>query len=116
MTDEHRDPDADGGRDPDAAADRDPSAEADPDSLIEALHAELAATAELPINRDANRWIGEAEAVAEDLVGAAASEAVVDRRVGHVRDLLAEVDDTGNEAADERVGEAKRLTDRILDE
>jgi hypothetical protein len=116
VTDEHRDPDADGGRDPDAADDRDPSADGDPDSPIEALHAELAATAELPIERDASRWIGEAEAVAEDLVGAAASEAVVDRRVGHVRDLLAEVDDTGNEAADERVGEAERLTDRILDE
>ena len=116
MTDEHRDPGADDGREPDAAADRDPSADDGTDSLIEALHAELAATAELPIERDASRWIGEAEAVAEDLVGAAASEAVVDRRVGHVRDLLAEVEDTGSEAADERVDEAERLTDRILDE
>lgn len=110
MTDENGDPDAAAERGSEATAD------GDPDSLIEALHAELAATAELPIERDASRWIGEAEAVAEDLVGAAASEAVVDRRVGHVRDLLAEVDETGNDAADEHVDEAERLTDRILDE
>lgn len=109
MTDDEH-PNARGDDGPDGSAD------ADADSLIESLHAELAATAELPIDRDAGRWIGEAEAVAEDLVGAAASEAVVDKRVGHVRDLLAEVEDTGNEEADEHVDEAERLTDRILGE
>lgn len=81
---------------------------------VERLHDHLAATAELPVERDASRWIGEAEAVAADLVDAPADDAVVAERVGHVRDLLTHVEATGHPGADAHVAEARRLARAIL--
>lgn len=83
------------------------------DERLRTLHEHLAATAELPLDREATRWIAEAEAVAEDCleVGEAA---VVRRRVGHVRDLLANVDATGHPEGDEHVESARELARRIL--
>ncbi len=90
--------------------------ESDRDSLVTELHAHLAATAELPIDRDANRWIGEAEAVAADLAANDLSPATVEERVGHVRDLLEEVDETDDPEADERVASARETAARILED
>ncbi|WP_323192482.1 hypothetical protein [Halostella sp. PRR32] len=90
--------------------------ESDRDSLVAELHAHLAATAELPIDRDANRWIGEAEAVAADLAANDLSPATVEERVGHVRDLLEEVDQTDDPEADERVASARETAARILED
>lgn len=86
----------------------------DADRLRE-LHDHLAATAERPVEREASRWLGEAEAVAADVADGTAPEAVVEKRVGQVRELLSHVEATGDEAADEHVAEAKRLAEAILE-
>ncbi|WP_134668843.1 hypothetical protein [Halorussus marinus] len=89
------------------------------------LHAALEATAELPVEASASRWLGEAEAVAGDAARAAREadaasgadpdgpEAVVEARVEQVRMLLSNVDATGSEAADQRVGTARELAAEI---
>ena len=79
------------------------------------LHGHLAATRELPVERTASRWIGEAKAVAGDLVGADIPETVIRERIGHVRALLANVDGTGHSGADEHVARAKRLAAAVVD-
>lgn len=89
--------------------------ERDRDVLLADLHDHLAATAELPIDRDANRWIGEAEAVAADLATNDLPPETVEERVGHVRDLLAEVEATENPEADDHVSTARDIADRILE-
>ncbi len=78
---------------------------------VATLHSHLEATAELPLRAEANRWIGEAQAVAADLVDA--PEEVVERRVGHVAELLSHVEETGHPAADEHVAEARTLAERL---
>lgn len=87
----------------------------DDDDRIAALHDALAATAERPVDATANRWLGEAEAVAGDLVGADVDPAVRRERVGHVRELLSHVEDTGDDEADDEVARARRLAEEILD-
>ncbi len=78
---------------------------------ITELHSHLEATEELPLREEANRWIGEAQAVAADLVDA--PDDVVARRIEHVRELLSHVEETGHPAADEHVAEARALADRL---
>ncbi|WP_101295499.1 hypothetical protein [Halegenticoccus soli] len=77
--------------------------------LLADLHAHLEATAELPIRREANLWLGEAEAVAADVAGGDASEETVRARVEQIRTLLERIDETENAAADERVEAALEL-------
>lgn len=86
----------------------------DIDDSIETIHEHLIATAELPIDREANRWIGEAEAVVADLVGADVDRSVLERRLGHVADLLGHVEETGNDDATAHVQAATQLTDQTL--
>lgn len=81
--------------------------------LADDLHARLAATAELPVETEAGRWLGEAEAVAADAAGADVPEAVVEKRAEQVRRLLAEVDATGHPDADEHVAAARDLAAEI---
>lgn len=80
------------------------------------LLAHLDATAELPVDPRASTWLGEAEAVARDAARDDAPAAVVRSRVSQVRDLLASVDGTDNEEADEHVAAARELADEILDD
>ena len=82
-------------------------------SLVADLHAHLEATAELPVEARASQWLGEAEAVVGDAVGPGVPEAVVEKRVGQVRILLSNVEETGSEAADERVAAARDLVEEI---
>ncbi|NHN61114.1 MULTISPECIES: hypothetical protein [Halorussus] len=82
-------------------------------SLVADLHAHLEATAELPVEARASQWLGEAEAVCEDAAGQDVPEAVVEKRVGQVRMLLSNVEETGSEAADERVVAARELVEEI---
>jgi len=85
---------------------------------VERLYAELEATEERPVERAASRWIGEAQAVAGDAGDIAASggtDAVVRERVSHVAELLSNVEETGDEAADERVATARALANDIAD-
>jgi hypothetical protein len=79
------------------------------DELVQELFAALAATEELPVDRDAGRWIGEAQAVAGDAASGGLDESVVRERVARVRELLDHVESTGHEGADERVERARRL-------
>ncbi|WP_129114589.1 hypothetical protein [Halegenticoccus tardaugens] len=83
------------------------------DDLLRALHAELEATEELPIRREANLWIGEAQAVAADLVDSAATAETIRERVDHVEELLERVDETDSAEADERVERALSITAAI---
>jgi hypothetical protein len=80
---------------------------------VQALHDHLAATGELPVERTASHYLGEAEAVVADAV-AAGDDDVVTRRVEQARDLLAEVDGTGDDAADEHVAAARSLCEAVL--
>lgn len=73
----------------------------------ERLYRELAATAELPVERSASRVLGEAEAVADDLRDC--DPAVHRERAAVVLDLLEAVDGTGHEAADEHVEVAREI-------
>ncbi|MFC6943206.1 hypothetical protein ACFQE8_25165 [Salinirubellus sp. GCM10025818] len=79
------------------------------------LHEHLAATAELPLDREATRWVAEAEAVAGDCLDID-SETVRRRRVGHVRDLLSNVDATGHPEGDEHVETARELAAELVRE
>jgi hypothetical protein len=83
----------------------------DEDDTLAALHEELAATEELPVSREASAWLGEAQAVAGDLQDA--PDEVVAERIGHVRRLLAEAGDPGNEAVAEHLERARELADRV---
>jgi hypothetical protein len=83
--------------------------------LLESLYEHLAATAELPVTRESSAYVGEAEAVARDLARRDAPDDVVEERVGHVRDLLAEVDGTGHDEADDHVSAAADTADEVLD-
>ncbi|QLH84016.1 hypothetical protein [Halosimplex pelagicum] len=88
---------------------------------VERLHAELEATEERPVDRTASRWIGEAQAVAGDAAALASdgdegAEATVRDRVGHVAELLSNVDGTGDADADERVATARDLAADITGE
>ncbi|WP_436910457.1 hypothetical protein [Halosimplex marinum] len=94
------------------------------EARVERLHAELEATEERPVDRTASRWIGEAQAVAGDAADLAteatdstadkSAESTVRERVGHVADLLDNVEGTGDPGADERVATAKSLADDIV--
>lgn len=84
-------------------------------SRVAQIHDHLTATQELPVDRTASRWIGEAEAVTADLVGADVSEDVLCERLGHVRELLANVEETEHLAADEHVADARQITADLLD-
>lgn len=64
----------------------------DVERKVDRLHERLAATQELPVELMASRWIGEAEAVAGDLVGSKCDTEVIHRRVSHVVELLGHVE------------------------
>ncbi|WP_256301327.1 hypothetical protein [Haloarchaeobius salinus] len=80
------------------------------DGALADLAATLRRTEEYPVDRVANRWLGEAEAVAGDLADADLPDEVVHERLGHVEHLLSNVDGTGSAEADALVERAKALT------
>jgi len=83
--------------------------------LAERLHDELRATEEYPVERAASRWVGEAQAVAAGVTGGGVDEDVIRERVGHVLDLLGNVETTGNDAADGHVETAREVAVEIVD-
>lgn len=89
--------------------------ETDVRTRVETLAAHLDATAELPMRPDVTHWVAEADAVASDVAEADLPADVVADRLGHVRELLSHVDETGDEEADEHVAAAKALADELLD-
>ena len=84
------------------------------DARVGELHDHLAATAELPLDRTATRWVAEAEAVAGDCL-AIDDPDVVRERIGYVQSLLANVEETGHPEADEHVAAAKALAAEVGD-
>ncbi|ADJ15675.1 hypothetical protein [Halalkalicoccus jeotgali] len=80
--------------------------------LADRLYRELEATEDLPIDRVANRWLGEAQAVASEIRGDVTPTV---RREGatDVLELLEAIEGTDNERADERVERARRLAARL---
>ncbi|MFC7131906.1 MULTISPECIES: hypothetical protein [Salinibaculum] len=88
----------------------------DREELLASLHDHLAATEERPLETAANRWLGEAQAVAADLATADLDDETVRKRTEKVLDLLSEVDGTGDETADEHVEAARRAAERVLDQ
>ena len=86
------------------------SDESDP---IAALHDHLAATEELPVEREAGWRLGEAQALAADIADGGVDDATVVRRADEIRTLLAAVDGTGDPEADDRVAAARELANRI---
>jgi hypothetical protein len=79
------------------------------------LHAHMEATAELPVDPQASTWLGEAEAVAADAVGEDVPEAVVEKRVAQVADLLSNVEGAGHDEADGHVAAARAAAEDVLD-
>lgn len=78
---------------------------------VSALYRHLSATAELPVERRASRLLGEAEAVADDMRSCRPS--VAEARASVVLDLLAEVDETGNDEADAHVAAAREIATEL---
>jgi hypothetical protein len=85
------------------------------DDDLRELHDRLEATEELPVRPGASVWLGEAAAIAADLVDADLSRSVVVDRVRRVASLLDEVETTDNQAADEHVRAAERIAARIVE-
>ncbi|WP_248299424.1 hypothetical protein [Halorhabdus amylolytica] len=81
--------------------------------VVEELHDHLAATAERPLDRTANRWIGEAQALAADLRTAPDDADLVRKRAADIASLLAEVDDIDDPTANDHVAAAADLADRL---
>lgn len=81
--------------------------------LVSDLHDHLEATAELPVEARTSQWLGEAEAVAGDAVGPSVPEPVIEKRVGQVRMLLSNVEETGHPDADDHVAAARELVEEI---
>jgi len=85
------------------------------DNRARELHRHLEATAELPIDRKANRWLGEAEAIAADVATSNLERETVLERVEKIQHLLSEVDDTGHDEADGHVDAATQCCRAILE-
>ena len=83
--------------------------------LVQSMDAHLGATEELPLEEHANRWLGEAHAVASDVAESDVSDETLTERVQTVMDLLSEIEETGHEEADQHVAAARRAGERILE-
>lgn len=86
------------------------------DNDLQALHDHLEATGERPVETTASRYLGEAEAVVADALRPGTSPSVVETRVQQARELLAHVDSTGDDRADNHVAAARELCNRILED
>lgn len=84
------------------------------DDRLSELREELTATEELPVDRTASRWIGEAEALAKDIESADTNSEVILDRLSQIEHLLENVDTTENAVADEHLTAAKSLLDEML--
>jgi len=86
----------------------------DADALAERVYTSLSASEELPLDRETNRWLGEAQAVAEDMRGDIPPE-TRRKRADQVLDLLGNVE-TDHPVASELVTAARDAAERIVDD
>lgn len=116
-----RDQDAPTGSTPDADPERTADTPAAPPTdaplatLLDAVHANLAATADLPVAPRASPWLGEAEAVAAQAAAPDASRATVADRLAHLDRLLDGAGDTDNPEAAAHVRAARAALDATLE-
>ena len=87
----------------------------DIDDLLASLHDHLEATEERPLDNEANRWLGEAQAIAADVDENELDSETTKERVEEILELLDEVDGTGDDEADKHVAAARRAANRVLD-
>jgi hypothetical protein len=83
------------------------------DDLITNLRSHLEATEELAIRTEANRWLGEAHAVAVDLAEAQLSTQTTEKRVDQIEDLLHQIEEIDNSEADEHIRASLEITKKI---
>jgi hypothetical protein len=88
----------------------------DRDDLLASLHEHLAATEQRPLETEANRWLGEAQAIAADLKSSNLDSETVDKRTAKILELLSEIESTGDDAADEHVAAARRAAKRVVEQ
>jgi len=86
------------------------------EGLVSSIHDHLAATEELSLDEEANRLLGEAQALAADAEAGDLDAETTKERVEEVLDLLGEVDGTGHDEADEHLAAARRAAERALDQ
>lgn len=84
------------------------------DGLVSSLHDHLAATEDQPLEDDVSRLLGEAQAIAADIDESDLDYETTQERVRKVLDLLADIDTTGDDEADEHVAAARRAAERVL--
>ncbi|MFD1587846.1 hypothetical protein ACFR9U_12715 [Halorientalis brevis] len=77
--------------------------------LTAALYRHLAATEQLPLDPVANRWLGEAQAVAADIATSDVTPAVAIDRAATVVQLLESTGDIDNPEASEHVATSLTL-------
>lgn len=99
----------------DPSSPEDGSVPDDLNDLLDEIHENLDATQELQVERTASRWIGEAEAIAQDLAEADLDPDVVEEHLGKIESLLEEIEETGDTTADEHLQQAISLTESALD-
>ena len=83
--------------------------EDDLESQARRIHAHLESTAELPIDPKANRWLGEAEAVARDAATGGLEDETIRKRLRQVRHLLEEADEVAHPEATDHIESAYAL-------
>ena len=83
------------------------------DDLITTLRSHLEATEELAIRTKANRWLGEAHAVAADLGEAQLSTQTIEKRVNQIEHLLRQIEETDNAEADEHIRASLEIAKKI---
>jgi len=83
------------------------------DRRLDELADHLRATGERPVERTANRWLGEAEAIAVDLAEHDLDPATRRERLSKVDDLLSNVDTTGDDRADDHVATAREIVGQL---
>ena len=84
------------------------------DERVRAIHNHLVATAELPIDRETNRWLGEAEAVARDAATNELDRPTTEKRIRQVRSLLDSASDPDHEEAAAHLENARNLAAAVV--
>lgn len=85
------------------------------DDLLSSLHEHLEATAEKSPSEELPNELQDAKAIAGDAATGNLDRGSVHERVEDVKELIADIDDTGDETADEHLDAARRAADRILE-
>ena len=86
------------------------------DERLHRLHRTIEETATYPLDRQTNRWLGEAEAVAEDAATSDLDADTAAKRLGQVRHLLDEAGSPDHEVAAERLNAARELCGKLFAE